>query len=364
MSFLISATLSLHFAGIAVVNYHVSIRDPLMKNSIIVFFLLLLFACKKEAEQVQTTNPYQLNKPVHFPAIAYNNPENEITQQKYILGKRLFFDPILSIDSSISCASCHAPEHAFADHNLALSKGINGKVGTRHSPALFNLAWMRSFNWDGGVNHLEVFPIAPITNELEMGEDLKNVLRKLNQSQSYQVGFKAAFGSDKIEDKQMMLALTQYMLMIVSDDAKYDQVKRGTAAFTAQEQEGYLVYQNHCSSCHVEPLFTSPEYKSNGFNKDAKELGRMRITQLEKDRNLFKVPSLRNLKFTYPYMHNGKLWNLDAVIAHYQLPKPDALNAEPSIVNGMKLTETEVNALKAFLNTLNDNTFIANPFYR
>jgi len=350
--------------GIAVVNSLISIRYSLMKNFIIVFFLLVLFACKKEAEQVQIANPYQLKKPAHFPAIAYHNPENEITQQKYLLGKRLFFDPILSLDSSISCASCHAPEHAFADHNLALSKGINGKVGTRHSPALFNLAWMRSFNWDGGVNHLEVFPIAPITNEMEMGEDLKNVLRKLNQSQSYQVGFKEAFGSNKIEDKELMLALTQYMLLIVSDDAKYDQVKRGTSTFSVIEQQGYEVYKSNCSSCHVAPLFTSQDYKSNGFNTDASELGRMRITQLAQDRNLFKVPSLRNLKFTYPYMHNGKLWNLDAVIDHYIAAKPNAINADSSIIKGMPITEAQKTALKAFLNTLNDNTFIANPFFR
>jgi cytochrome c peroxidase len=280
------------------------------------------------------------------------------------LGKRLFFDPILSLDSSISCASCHAPEHAFADHNLALSKGIYGRVGTRNSPALFNLAWQNSFNWDGGVNHLEVFSVAPITNEVEMGEDLKNIMRKLNQNQSYKQQFKEAFDTDKIEDKEFLLAITQYMLMIVSDDAKYDQVQKGTATFTELEKEGYLVYQKNCSSCHVEPLFTSPQFKSNGFNTDSKEQGRMRITQLEEDRNLFKVPSLRNLKFTYPYMHNGKLWHLDAVIDHYIQPKPNAINAEPAIVNGMPLTNADAFALKAFLNTLNDNTFIANPLYR
>jgi cytochrome c peroxidase len=334
-----------------------------MKLRVIVFLSILVIGCKKVTETDLFIN-FEMPKPDHFPKVVYNNPKNKVTVDGFNLGKRLFNDPILSIDSSIACVNCHAPEHSFADHNTALSKGVNGRFGLRNSPALFNLAWHTNFNWDGGVNHLEVFSIAPIENQLEMADTLRHVLFKLNRNSFYRTWFKKVFNTDTILDKEFMYALTQYMVMLVSSDAKYDRVIRGEASFTPTELNGYEVFKAHCNSCHTEPLFMTNEFKNNGYATSETDLGRMLITQKETDKHKFKVPSLRNLKFTYPYMHNGGLWSLNAVLDHYQKPKPQAVNAEPMIKNGIFLTPAEREDLLEFLNTLNDYTFINNKQFR
>lgn len=330
---------------------------------VILILLLFFFGCKKIADQT-VSDVFEMPKPSYFPKVVYNNEKNVITPLGFALGKRLFNDPILSVDSSIACLTCHAPEHAFADHNVSLSKGVFGRLGIRNSPALFNLAWHTHFNWDGGVNHLEVFSIAPIENPNEMGESMKNILVKLNRNSYYRTRFKEVFNSDSVQDKELMYALTQYMLMLVSDNAKYDKVKRGEAVFTMAEQKGYEVFKTHCNSCHTEPLFMSNEFKSNGFARGDVELGREAITHQPLDKHKFKVPSLRNLQFTYPYMHNGRIWSLDEVLDHYEKAKPEALNADLVIVNGMAFTSEERKDLLAFLGTLNDSYFISKQLFR
>lgn len=334
-----------------------------MKLKVIVVIAILVFGCKK-VSQTDLLLTFEMPKPSYFPKAVYNNPDNKLTVEGFNLGKRLFNDPILSIDSSIACINCHAPEHAFADHNTALSKGVFGRFGVRNSPALFNLAWHTNFNWDGGVNHLEVLPIAPIENQLEMADTLKHVLFKLNKNSFYRGEFKKVFNKDTIQDQELMYALTQFMLMLVSNDAKYDKVMRGEANFLPSEANGYEIFKRHCNSCHTSPLFMTNDFKSNGYATSESELGRMFITQKETDKHKFKVPSLRNLKFTYPYMHNGRLWSLNAVLDHYEKPKPEAINAEPMIKNGITLTTTEREDLLEFLNTLNDDTFISNRLFR
>lgn len=332
----------------------------------IVFALVLITVSCKKKELIVETGTLTFYQPDDFPEPVYPLSQNPITLEKFYLGRELFYSKALSSDNSISCATCHAQTHAFADHNIPYSVGVGGQLGTRNAPAIFNMAWLPYFMWDGGVNHLEVFSVAPITNPVEMNETMENVINKLNASEYWKNRFKMAFGSEDISDKNLLLALTQYMLMIVSDQSKYDQVKRGQAVFTAQEQAGYELFSQKCSSCHTEPLFTSNEFKNNGLDLVSTDLGRATITQLESDKGKFKVPTLRNILLTYPYMHDGRFFTIDQVLDHYSTGIQAHPNLDPSLENGIPLSAADKANLKRFFETLTDyelmgNKLIAEP---
>jgi cytochrome c peroxidase len=211
-----------------------------MKITSLLLLLIVIISCKKENEiTTYIDDSWKFVKPSHFPNPDYNFENKPQSQDKFELGRFLFYDPIytiLSIDSSISCASCHAQEHTFADHNIPLSQGVDGVFGLRNSPALSNLAWCPNFMWDGGINHIETFSIGPITNVLEMKESIPNVLIKLNKSEFYKSQFKKAFGVDNITDDLMLKSLAQFMAMIISDKSKYDDVLKGNSQFSSSEK--------------------------------------------------------------------------------------------------------------------------------
>lgn len=334
--------------------------------SAVFVLLILVVSCKKEEivlEPVETLTFYQ---PSNFPAPAYPLAQNPISIEKFKLGRELFYSEILSLDNTISCASCHAQTHGFADHNIPFSIGVGGLSGERNAPPIFNMAWLPYFMWDGGVNHLEIFSLAPITNPLEMNETMENVINKLNASSYWKSRFNTAFGTTVITDQKLFLALTQYMLMIVSDQAKYDKVKRGTATFTAQEQAGYDLFLQKCASCHTEPLFTSNAFKNNGLDLVSADLGRAKITQMESDKGKFKVPTLRNILLTYPYMHDGRFFTIDQVLEHYNSGVQAHPNLDASLQGGIPLSATDKTNLKRFFETLTDyelmdNKLIAEP---
>jgi cytochrome c peroxidase len=332
-----------------------------MKKIVLIALIVSFFvsSCSKDVS-LESSKPFGFEAPAHFPAPHYTFGENKLTKDGFELGRKLFFDPILSRDNSISCGSCHAQVHGFADHGAALSFGVDNLIGTRNSPGLFNLAWQTSFMWDGGVNHIEVFSVAPITNPLEMDESMTNVIEKLRNHHQYPGLFQKAFGTTEINDQRMLYALTQYMAMLISATAKYDKVQSGKASFTLQEQKGYDIFKQNCSSCHQEPLFTDYSFRNNGLTPADHELGRMTITLDENDRNKFKVPSLRNLSFTYPYMHDGRLYLLDDVLQHYSNNIQASSTLDPILQNGIPLSLEEREDLKSFLNTLNDYEFISN----
>jgi len=324
-----------------------------MRIIIILCLLQVLTACKKTLI-TPVLPPLSFYQPVDFPEPVYPLAQNPITREKFELGRLLFYSPVLSSDNTVSCATCHAQTHLFADHNIAVSSGVGGLTGTRNAPAVFNMAWQPHFMWDGGVNHLEMFSIAPITNPVEMNETMLNVINKLNASDYWKKQFKAAFGTSQITDQQLFRALTQYMLMIVSDGSHYDKVKRGQAAFTADQQAGYDLFLQKCASCHKEPLFTDYSFRNNGLDDISADDGRYSITQLESDKGKFKVPTLRNVLLTYPYMHDGRFFTIDQVLEHYSSGvKPNA-NLDPLLQNGIPLTAEERKYLKRFLETLND----------
>ena len=320
-----------------------------------VFVLLtVLISCKKKEIALEPTETLTFYQPSDFPEPIYPLSQNPITMEKFKLGRELFYSKTLSSDNSISCASCHAQTHGFADHNIAMSIGVGGQSGSRNAPPIFNMAWLPYFMWDGGVNHLEIFSLAPITNPVEMNETMENVINKLNDSDYWKTRFNLAFGTTTITDKNLFLALTQYMLMIVSDKSKYDQVKRGKAVFTTEEQAGYELFSQKCASCHTEPLFTSNAFKNNGLDLVSVDLGRAKITQLESDKGKFKVPTLRNVLLTYPYMHDGRFFTIDQVLEHYNSGVQAHPNLDPSLQNGIPLSPIDKTNLKRFFETLTD----------
>lgn len=337
----------------------------------LLLILFILTSCKKEAiikpvtipNLNSDTNTFSFVKPVGFPNPFYNFSNNPLTQKGFELGRFLFYDPILSLDSSVSCNTCHAQQHGFSDHNVPLSKGIFGFSSTRNAPALINLAWSTSFMWDGGVNHIEVQPLVPLTSEHELGETMANLVEKLNKNVFYKKKFKEAFGVETITDQKLLHALAQFTSMLISSNAKYDLVMAGKTNFTPQEQQGYELFKIKCANCHTEPLFTDYSYRNSGLESKFKDIGREKVTQDPADRGKFKVPTLRNIEFTYPYMHDGRLFNLEQVLAFKSNGIQDSPTLDISLKNGLNLSKDEQKAIIVFLKTLSDNTFISNPKY-
>lgn len=319
---------------------------------------LTLLAC--ERHNVEPLLPAErVFVPDHFPEPAHPFEPEQISEKQIQLGRRLFYDPILSLDSSISCGSCHAQTHGFADHNRALSTGVGGAIGTRNAPALSNLAWHKAYMHDGGINHLNLVPLAPITDAVEMNLPIWEALDRLNSHSTYPGLFRQAYGNDSITTARLFEALTAFQLTLVSAASKYDRVMIGEASFSALENSGHEIFMANCASCHQPPLFTDYSYANNGLDSVYKDAGRGRITQLSADSGRFKVPSLRNLEFTYPYMHDGRFRNLRDVIEHYNQLGGNSHHFDARINADLSLTDAEIQALLAFLETLNDYEFIS-----
>lgn len=306
------------------------------------------------------THPRAFPVPAGWPAPVY---DGALTHEAVALGRRLFYDPVLSRDSIISCSSCHLSYTAFTHVDHALSHGIHDSVGTRNSPALINLAWSRQFMWDGAVNHLDMQALAPINHPAEMGESTAHVVAKLRRSPVYAELFAAAFGDAAITGERLLKALAQFQLTLVSADAKYDRVMAGREHFSAQEARGLALFRNHCNSCHTEPLFTNGELLNNGLAQDTllRDIGRMRITGDARDSLRFKVPTLRNCEHSHPYMHDGRFRTLRAVLDHYDHGIVPSATLDPRLRAGIRLSSDERTDLVAFLLTLTDRDFLFNP---
>ena len=303
--------------------------------------------------------PLYFQIPKGWPKPNYDFSKNPLTEEGFQLGRQLFYDPILSKDSTISCANCHLQATGFTHVDHSLSHGIDGKIGTRNSMTMMNLAWSKTFMWDGGVNHLDVQPLNPITSPVEMNETLANVVQKIQKSDKYKSLFFAAFGDENITGQRVLKALSQFELLLISANSKYDKVMRKEAVFTNQEQNGYQLFKNNCASCHTEPLFANGKYENNGIPLDTtlNDIGRQRITEKSEDNLKFKVPTLRNIQFTNPYMHDGRFKKLTEVIKHYNSIEKNK-NLPKQLQSSMNLTDNERVDLIAFLLTLTDTEFL------
>ena len=306
-------------------------------------------------------------KPNTFPEPTYNFSKNPLTPETVELGRSLFYDGLLSRDGTISCGECHNQSHAFTHHGHVFSHGIDDRIGNRNAQALMNLAWQSSFFWDGGVFDLDMFSIAPIENHNEMDESLSNVLKKVQATPRYQVLFKKAYGTEDVTSERFLKALSQFMLTLVSANSKYDQMLAGKVTFTADEQAGLRLFtEKGCASCHPAPLFTDGTFRSNGLLPEyTSDLGRFRITENPSDKNKFKVPSLRNVEMTAPYMHDGRYLNLSMAVSHYSDLVEDTGTLDEVLKSkdqlGIPMTSTEKQQITAFLKTLTDMEFLQNP---
>lgn len=325
--------------------------------------LLGMVGCK-EAQEAQPAATVTFEQPVQFPSPTYDFSQNPVTPAGFELGRALFYDPILSRDGTVSCGFCHLQTSGFTQHGHVLSHGIDGLLTTHNSQPIQNLAWSPNFGWDGGIDQLDLFAVNPITNPHEMGDNLGNVLAKLRRRPGYRDAFAKAFGDTAITTARFLKALSQFQLLCVSANSRYDKVLAGKAAgFNPRELAGKAVFEAKCARCHSGIFFTDFAYHHNGLPvRNRADSGRQRITGLPQDRFRYRTPSLRNVVITAPYMHDGRILNLRGVLDHYSNGVVDEGYTDASLLTGTKpgipLTDGEKDDLIAFLTTLTDTTFL------
>jgi cytochrome c peroxidase len=328
--------------------------------------LLLALAIAVGACTGSTDAPDQplVNVPSDFPPLPVPQ-DNQLTADRIALGKRLFYDKELSRTREVACGSCHLQEHAFADPN-PLSIGVEGKRGSRNAPSLANMAYNTSYFWDGGVPTLEQQAIGPIINPLEMDMKLGEAADRLAADPSYVEQFRRAYGGDP-SPGTLTSAIASFVRTLVSGNSRFDRFNRGdSAALTPSERRGLTLFfgeKGDCFHCHIGYNFTNNTFRNNGFIGQLPDSGRARITENPADRGKFKVPTLRNIALTPPYMHDGSLATLEQVVDHYaDLRKVDP-NLDP-ILHPLSLTPQEKADLIAFLKSLTDEAFITDPKFR
>jgi cytochrome c peroxidase len=335
-----------------------------VRTAIIFCFITSFFACSDEDIVPEPTSNILQNivLPPHFPDIKYPE-ENVFSADRWLLGKKLFFDKRLSIDSSISCASCHKLSHAFADH-LPQSPGVFGRPGTTNSPSLANVAFHPYLTREGGLPTLEMQVLVPIQEHNEFGFNIVQIAERLSSDTTYQEMAKRAYGRS-LDPFTITRSISTFERSFISGNSKYDQYTTGKIQLTSEEMMGKELFfsdRTNCSSCHGGFNFTTYEFKNNGLYETYIHPGRYRLTQKESDLALFKTPGLRNTEFTAPYMHDGSFRTLSDVIDHYNGGGKPHKNKSP-LIRPLGLNETEKKALIAFLRTLNDYEFISNPYF-
>ncbi len=347
--------------------------DPLRKAlltilTIVVILVILsdsLGSCKKE-QNTEGLHLMQQEIPAGFPAPLYQFSDNPLTQEGFELGRKLFYDGRLSIDDVHPCASCHQQIAGFGTYEHDRSHGVYNSHTLRNAPVLFNLAWSPVLHWDGEFTSLKNEAAQPINGHIEMGESFAGVINKIGNDKNYQQMFRNVFRYPFIRPEYILKALAQFTGFLVSANSKYDRYKKGTAAFTPQEENGYQVYKTHCNTCHPEPLFTDYSFRNNGLVVDTSlnDYGRMRITGKKEDSLKFKVPTLRNCYISSNYMHDGRFNTLQQCITHYRTGVQPSATLDPLLANGITLTNTEATDLFNFLRTLTDSSFLLDTRFK
>ena len=335
----------------------------------------LCLSCSNQNVDNYEPTPLALDIPQLFsdniiaPIIPTNNPQ---TVEGVALGKQLFFDTTLSVNNTKSCASCHAPQNAFTD-NTPTSDGVNGIFGMRNSMPLFNLAWNYNerFTWDGKELSLERQALEPVENPIELHSNWDNVVLRLQNDAVYPQLFNQAFKTTIITKELVAKAIAQFERTLISANSKFDRYALGQETLTPQELNGLDLFlredKGDCFHCHGNPnnpLWTDNNFHNNGLDATFSDLGLGGVTGDPNDNGKFRTPSLRNLAFTAPYMHDGRFENLDEVIEHYSEGLQNSPTIDPLMKKveegGVQLTTQEKNNLKAFLLTLSDTSFINN----
>lgn len=328
-----------------------------MKCLIIASIGLLMAVTSCVQDVVMESEGYVLDLPAHFPKMEIP-ADNPLTPEKIAFGKKLFEEKKLSGDNTLACISCHNPKHAFSD-SVQFSLGVNGQLGERNSTPIFNVGYHPAFFRDGGALTLELQVVAPIENPLEMNANIAEVCEKLDLDPEYHELAMEVFGTG-FTPNVLSKSLASYLRTLISGNSRYDQYVQGDkSALTDLEKEGFDLYDGKagCFKCHDGFDFTDYTYQNVGLYKEYSDLGRMKLTGDSLDMGMFLVPSLRNLSYTAPYMHDGSLETLEEVIDLYDEGGKGHWNQDFRIFP-LELTEHEKTALKAFLLTLNDEDFI------
>ena len=362
--------------------------------AILLFILAFTYACRydvledekggvDELDDFSTTTPYDLNIPPFFPPMDIPS-DNPLTQEGVELGRYLFWEKKLSLDNSISCGSCHAPSHSFSD-SLRFSLGVNGTSGNRQSMPLVNLGWSQYLFWDGRRPTLEAQILDPIENPIEMHETWDNVIEKLAQDTLYPPMFKAAFGTPKITKYRAAKAIASFVRTMISAGSKFDKQRVGQYTFTDSEYRGFVLYTTEggspdqvpggsygadCFHCHGfgSMQMTDGLFHNNGLDVHfSADPGRYNVTFHPLDSGKFKTPTLRNIEFTSPYMHDGRFATLSEVVEHYNSgghPSTTIDSFMKFTSGGLQLSATSKSDLIAFLKCLSDTAFMKNPQFK
>jgi len=344
---------------------------------------LVIFSCRKDNTRYLPT-PYNLEIPSHFPDMIIP-ADNPMTVEGVELGRFLFYEKRLSGDNTQSCASCHLPSASFSDPNQ-YSTGIDGIQGNRHSMALVNLGWEDFFFWDGRKTTLETQILEPVPNPIEMHQSWKRTVEKLNADVTYRNRFFKAFGEEGIDSTKATKAIAQFIRTLISGESKFDVMYKyeNNLSLNSSEQAilqtvdveewaGYDLFKSlngaDCFHCHNGPLMRVKKFSNNGLMPNSfDDRGRASVTNNPEDNYKFKVPTLRNIALTAPYMHDGRFATLDEVIEHYSSGIHMSPTIDPLIEfgsqGGVQLDAQEKYLLKKFLLTLTDQKFVTNPNFQ
>jgi cytochrome c peroxidase len=290
--------------------------------------------------------------------------ENTNIKTKAALGKKLFSEKILSKDSSVSCASCHKPQYAFAD-TVTFSVGIEGKLTKRNTPSVLNMKNRPYYFWDGRASSLEEQCLMPIQNPDEMGLPVEEAVKRLNQSKEYRLLFQKIF-AQKPDAKNLAAAFSAYEKTLETVDSKFDDWSNSIKNLSASEERGRQLFvgdKAKCFDCHRMEDFTTDEFKNIGLynGKDLNDAGLYNLTNKESDKGKFKTPGLRNIAVTAPYMHNGMFKTLEEVVEYYDHPEKfvsNSINIDNALKNPLNLTQKEKKDLVNFLKTLTDKKYL------
>lgn len=309
--------------------------------------------------------PYGLDIPAWMPQMDIP-ADNQLTEARVQLGRKLFYEPLLSVDSTVSCGTCHTPERAFSE-NRAVSEGVNGALGFRNAPTLANIGYATSFFHDGGVPTLELQAQQPVFSETEMNFTIAGFLERIANDPEYIQLFDEAYGRAP-DAFGISRALASFQRTFISSRSRFDRFyyEGDEQALNEAEQRGMEVFfsaETQCATCHAPPLFTDLEFYNIGLYEVYADSGRARITRLSGDRGKFKTPTLRNIALTAPYMHNGSMAELSEVVAHFNMGGVGH-PLQSGNVKPLGLSPQEQEDLIAFLHSLTDESFVQNPDLR
>ncbi|HYF03822.1 MAG TPA: cytochrome c peroxidase [Patescibacteria group bacterium] len=330
---------------------------------------LFAAACIGLAACTDTTGP---DKPKPVVEIPHGFPpietpgDNPITEAKFQLGRYLFYDTRLSADNSVSCASCHKQEAAFADAGKMVSRGVGNEAGFRNSPGLSNSAYVSPLFWDGRAHTIEAQALAAMMSPAEMYADTTAITARLKADENYQTRFKNVFKSEP-NTGDAVKAIATFVRALVSGESRFDTFKKGnTSVFSESEKRGHDLFfseRTRCGSCHEGFNFTDNKFHSVGLHTHYADRGRYDVTKLGVDIGRFKTPSLRNVGLTAPYMNDGLLPTLESVVRHYNMGGKPFINKD-TLIQPLNLTAQEQADLVAFLKTLTDENFVKNPRFK